>query len=94
MEEIKYLNEAGEAFDFAKATVKYEWCYAGHFNVTFFVYCDDGEAMYLLQRVNTSIFTKPVELQQNIRGVCEHVAMKIEAEGGEVNREVRRIIKT
>ena len=94
MEEIKYLNEAGEAFDFAKAPVKYERCYAGHINATFFVYCDEGDPMYLLQRVNTSIFTKPLELQQNIRGVCEHVAKKIRAEGGDVDRQVRRIIKT
>ena len=92
--EIKYIREAGEAFDFDAAPIGYERCDAGHINDTYFVDCGEGNTKYILQRVNTTIFTKPLELQSNIRGVCDHVAKKIEAEGGNTDREVRKIIKT
>lgn len=91
---IKYLNEAGEAFAFAAAPVGYERCDIGHINDTYFVNCGEGNPSYLLQRVNTSIFKDPIKLMANIKGVTTHVAKKIEAAGGDTDREVRKIIYT
>ncbi len=92
--EVKFLREAGEAFAFENAPVGYERCDAGHINDTYFVNCGEGNPDYILQRVNTNIFTKPLELQANIRGVCDHVAAKVQAAGGNIDREVRKIIQT
>ena len=91
---VKYLEEAGIAFDFAAEPVKYERCDAGHINDTYFVSCGDGNPGYILQRVNTGIFKDPIKLMANIKGVCTHVAAKIAAEGGDPDREVRKIIQT
>ena len=91
---IKYLEEAGNAFQFAAKPVHFERCDTGHINNTFFVDCGEGNPQYILQRVNTEIFKKPLELMSNIKGVCLHVAKKIEQEGGNPDREVRKIIQT
>lgn len=40
----------------------------GHINDTFAVACDSG-CMYILQRVNSKIFTQPRDLMENIRAV-------------------------
>lgn len=55
---IKYLEEAGNAFQFAAKPVRYERCDTGHINNTFFVDCGVGNPKYILQRVNTDIFKK------------------------------------
>jgi len=91
---VKYLEEAGAAFDFAAMPVKYERCDAGHINDTYFIECGEGNPKYILQRVNTSIFKNPIQLMSNIKGVTNHVARKIAAEGGDPDREVRKIIYT
>lgn len=91
---VKYLEEAGAAFDFAAMPVKYERCDAGHINDTYFIECGEGNPKYILQRVNTSIFKNPIQLMSNIKGVTTHVAKKIAAEGGDPDREVRKIIFT
>ena len=55
----------------------------GHINDTFLVVADKR---YILQRMNTSIFTKPVELMENIVGVTEHIRKKTARIGGDVER--------
>ena len=91
---VKYLEEAGNAFAFAAAPVRFERCDTGHINDTYFVDCGEGNPKYILQRVNTEIFKKPAELMENIKGVTCHVAKKVAAEGGDPTREVRTVIDT
>ena len=55
----------------------------GHINDTFLVV---ATKRYILQRMNTSIFTKPVELMENIVGVTEHIRKKTSEIGGDVAR--------
>lgn len=55
----------------------------GHINDTFLVVADKR---YILQRMNTSIFTNPVELMENIVGVTEHIRKKTKEIGGDVER--------
>ncbi len=49
----------------------------GHINDTFAVACDSG-CMYILQRVNSKIFTKPWELMENIEAVTTFLGEKTE----------------
>lgn len=92
--EAKYLRDAGRAFAFAAEPVFYKRCNSGHINDTYFVFCGEGLPRYVLNRVNTEIFSSPEELMANLKGVCSHVAEKVRAEGGDPDREVRKIIPT
>ena len=50
----------------------------GHINDTFLTVADKR---YIMQRMNTRIFTKPMELMENILGVTEHIRSKAAAMG-------------
>ncbi len=52
-----------------------------------------GQA-YLLQRINTTVFTNPVGLMENFVNVTEHLKKKIAAYGGDTERETLTAIKT
>ena len=67
----------------------------GHINDTYLltIQKEDGtEGRVILQRMNRSIFTKPVELMQNIMGVTSFLRKKIIANGGDPNRETLNVI--
>ena len=80
------LNKVLQAFDIFLDASDYG---NGHINDT---YCVAGPR-YILQRINTSIFTKPDELMENIEGVTAFIRKKIEAEGGNPDRETLTVIK-
>lgn len=80
-------------FQYEGTAVSYEQCHVGHINGTFFVTCEGKEKIrYVLQRINTNVFTKPVEVVENMVNVCEFLKKKIAAEGGDVNRETLTLI--
>ena len=67
----------------------------GHINDTYLltIQKEDGtEGRVILQRMNRSIFTKPVELMENIMGVTSFLREKIIANGGDPNRETLNVI--
>ena len=64
----------------------------GHINDTFLVVC--GGKRYILQRMNTRIFTKPYELMQNIVGVTEHIRRKTREAGEDDSRVSLTVIPT
>ncbi len=92
--EVKYLDLAGAAFEFAAPPVSFKRCSAGHISYTFFVDCGEGNPEYILQKLNTEIFSDPEALMSNIKGVCAHMAKKVKKEGGDPLREVRTVITT
>lgn len=47
----------------------------GQINYTFFITTDIGKK-YILQRINTHVFKKPVELMMNVIAVTEHIRAK------------------
>ena len=47
----------------------------GHINGTFLVTCDTGRK-YILQSINTGIFTQPAQLMENFSAVTDHIAGK------------------
>lgn len=63
----------------------------GHINET---YLCEGNPGFILQKINTNIFKKPDEVMENIYNVTEHLKKKIEAAGGDVNRETLNVVLT
>ena len=63
----------------------------GHINDTYLV--DMGGKQYILQKINTSIFTDPRGLMENICKVTEFIREKILSEQGDADREVLRVIR-
>lgn len=68
----------------------------GHINDTYLVTTRMGTETfsYILQRINTSIFTEPAGLMENIVGVTGHLRKKITAAEGNPERETLRVIPT
>lgn len=62
----------------------------GHINDT---YCTETPK-FILQRINTAIFKDPDSLMANIRRVTAFLRTKIEAEGGNPDRETLTVIPT
>jgi len=64
----------------------------GHINDTFLVKTKNKK--YVLQRINTSVFTKPYEVMSNIEGVTEHIRKKAREEGKDDSRVTLTVLKT
>lgn len=63
----------------------------GHINDTFLCDCNPK---YIIQKINTSIFSNPEEVMDNISAVTEHLKKKIIKNGGDPDRETLQIVKT
>ncbi|XCP84601.1 aminoglycoside phosphotransferase family protein [Roseburia hominis] len=69
---------------------------SGHINDTYlliFEIADMGRIKVILQRMNKSIFQKPVELMENIMGVTTYLRDKIKENGGDSERETLNVIQ-
>lgn len=49
----------------------------GNINYTFLITTDNGK-QYILQRINTHVFKKPVELMDNVIAVTQHIRGKVD----------------
>ena len=70
---------------------------SGHINDTFLMTLreeDGSEGRVILQRMNKSIFTKPVELMENIMNVTSFLRERIIENGGDPERETLNVIPT
>ncbi|MBQ3065340.1 MAG: phosphotransferase [Clostridia bacterium] len=68
----------------------------GHINGTYAITCkkEDGSTIrYILQSINTKVFTRPVELMENIQNVTDYLRGIILENGGDVNRETLTVIR-
>lgn len=65
---------------------------SGHINDTFRL--DYGENDYILQRINTNVFTRPVELMENVVNVTNFLREKITEMGGDPARETLTVVLT
>ncbi|MCD7712620.1 MAG: aminoglycoside phosphotransferase family protein [Firmicutes bacterium] len=63
----------------------------GHINDTYRVAASGRE--YILQRVNTSVFTDPDALSENIEAVSEWIRRKVSLLGGDPDREALKMLK-
>lgn len=64
----------------------------GHINDTYLV--TTTVKKYILQKMNTNIFKKPLEVLENIENVTKHLKKKITENNGDINRETLTLIKT
>ena len=70
---------------------------SGHINDTYlltFEIADMGPIKVILQRMNKNIFTKPIELMENILNVTSYLRKKIIENGGDPDRETLNVIRT
>ena len=86
------LNEILNAFDFKGELISSKPFGSGHINDTFRL--DFPENQYILQRINTEIFTKPYDLMENVELVTSYLKEKIIEEGGDPSRETLNVILT
>ena len=81
--EIKNITSAFGLEDNLTECIPYG---SGHINDTYRLTYDTGKH-YILQKMNRSIFTKPVELMENVSGVTAWLKKKIQENGGDVERD-------
>ncbi|MGX8710878.1 MAG: phosphotransferase enzyme family protein [bacterium] len=69
---------------------------SGHINDTFSIFfqLEEQTRRYILQRINTNVFRKPVELMENVVGVTRYLHSAIAAAGGDPYRETLNLIPT
>lgn len=63
----------------------------GHINDT---YLCENTPRYILQKINSNVFKKPDEVMENIYKITKHLRKKIEAYGGNPDRETLTVIPT
>ena len=68
----------------------------GHINDTLrvTVHTEDGDRRYILQRVNSYVFPKPVQVIENIEKVTAYLRDIIVNEGGDAQRETLTLVET
>ena len=81
------LNKVMEQFEIEAKLKPYG---NGHINDT---YCIETSKC-ILQRINTTIFTDPEKLMENIENVTSFLRSKITQAGGNPNRETLTVVKT
>lgn len=65
---------------------------SGHINDTYLIVMP--EAQYILQRINTNVFSSPFGMMHNIQEVTEFIRKKVIYEGNNPSRAVLNVIKT
>ena len=87
------ILEIARHFQYQGKPVSCVSCRVGHINDTYFITCAGEKPIrYVLQKINTSVFTKPVEVMENMVSVCNFLKNKISVEGGDVNRETLTVV--
>ncbi len=89
---LNRAKQALSAFDFGGDVTSCEKYGNGHINSTFLVKGENGG--YILQKINTDVFKRPVELMENISNVTSFLRENIVSRGGEPLRETLNIIPT
>ncbi len=88
----KIINE----FAFAGILKEHKKWGNGHINDTYVLVFDDAgnTVRYILQRMNTNIFTRPDEVMENIIGVTTYLRKQIVEKGGDPDRGTMNFIPT
>ena len=82
-------------FDFTGEWVEVEEIKTGHINSTYrlgFVEPDGTQKQYVLQRINTVAFKKPVEVMENVLAVTEYLRAEMLGKGMNPDNRVLRVI--
>ncbi len=87
------LQSVIQAFAFDSSVIKTEPFGSGHINDTLLVTTQKG-SQYILQKMNTYVFSDPQGLMENVFGVTEFLKKRIVEMGGNPNRETLTFIQT
>lgn len=88
-----HIKEALEGFGLLEKAAECKRYGSGHINDTFLVTCGaDGEERYILQRINTDIFTDVDGLMGNVSGVTSYLRDILRKEGGNPDRETLNLL--
>ncbi len=91
----KILREVTDKFDLGHDVYEVEPYGEGHINTTYQVLVRNGvEKRYILQKINTNIFTDVDGLMGNIYNVTSFLKNIIEKNGGDTLRETLTVVKT
>ncbi len=90
------LLEVMRQFQFEGDYVEYEVVNSGNINQTYCVSYRDADRIhkYTLQKLNTHVFKKPVEVMENILAVTEHLKVKTAEQYGSYERHVLSVVHT
>ena len=90
------IEEIKEHFNFEGEYTGFYPIHNGHINNTYVLEFDEKEQnkSYLLQQINTYVFTSPDKLMENVVGVTEYLHKIIVENGGDPERETLNVIKT
>ena len=90
------IEEIKEHFNFEGKYTGYYSIHNGHINNTYVLeFNHNGNyRAYLLQQINTYVFTSPDKLMENVVGVTEYLHKIIVENGGDPERETLNVIKT
>lgn len=96
MESRRMIEEAIQAFSFEGSLEECVVFGSGHINDTHRLtfWTGDTNRHFILQRMNGSVFEKPVELMENISGVTSWLKKKIQENGGDAERETLNLVET
>lgn len=88
------LNDTIKRFRFEGNFIRVSSYGSGHINDTFAAWFQQGDhsCRYILQRINTHVFSDPVSLMENVVGVTNFLRRKILANGGNPERETLNLI--
>ena len=81
-----------EKFDILGEVTNVKIYGSGHINTTYRV--NTTEEVYILQKVNTSIFKNMEQLVENVAGVTNYLVETIKKRGGNPRRETLQVIQT
>lgn len=93
----KTIRSAAAHFKFEGEFRSYSMIETGNINNTFIIdYVTEigGVRQYILQRLNTDVFTKPYDVMENIDRVTTHIRRKMRERGIDPTNRVLRCIKT
>ncbi|MGL5150839.1 MAG: phosphotransferase enzyme family protein [Clostridium sp.] len=97
MEQKCNFKEIVSNFEFEGKLLTSENHFCGLINDTYFVDFDkeDGQVnRYVLQKINTDVFTNAERLMDNISKVTSHISNKVKESGGDHLRESLNLVKT
>lgn len=89
------LWEVAAQFDFPAAVTRIVRHGTGHINDTFAVWLEEGTnapRRFILQRINSNVFTNPRAVQENISGITRYLREQILQVGGDPLRETLNML--
>lgn len=90
---VEHLTNVVKTFAFDGRVVEAKPFGSGHINETVLLTTDKG-TQFIMQKINTNVFTKPQALMENICRVTEFLKKRLVEVGGDPNRETLTFIKT